>query len=168
MERESFENETIAAIMNEHFICIKVDREERPDVDDIYMAATQALNQGQGGWPMSVFLEPNLLKPFFAGTYFPPEDARGRIGFPSVLTQIAQAWSQQREAVEEQASNVANFVAQQLSRAVRPQPLGAEQVDQAIVELMGSYDSADGGEPRSADRGCVEAVGTAAGGDQHA
>ncbi|MHC4108286.1 MAG: thioredoxin domain-containing protein, partial [Planctomycetota bacterium] len=145
MERESFENEAIAAIMNEHFICIKVDREERPDVDDIYMAATQALNQGRGGWPMSVFLEPNLLKPFFAGTYFPPEDRQGQIGFPSLLTQLAEAWSAQREMVEQRANEVANFVAQQLSRAVLPQPLGAEQVDQAIGQLMSSYDRADGG-----------------------
>src|SRR5687768_9981363 len=84
MERESFESEETAAIMNEHFICIKVDREERPDVDDIYMTATQMLT-GQGGWPMSVFLEPQSLKPFIAGTYFPPHDSFGRPGFPSVL-----------------------------------------------------------------------------------
>ena len=84
MERESFENEAIAEVMNEHFICIKVDREERPDVDDIYMAAVQAMTGG-GGWPMSVFLEPQSLKPFLAGTYFPPEDRYGRPGFRSVL-----------------------------------------------------------------------------------
>ena len=147
MERESFENEAIAAIMNEHFISIKVDREERPDVDEIYMTATQALNQGQGGWPMSVFLEPNSLKPFFAGTYFPPEDSPqlGRIGFPTLLRQMAEAWSAQREAVEEQATNVANHVSQQLMRAALPQPLGAEQVDQAIALLMDSYDQTDAG-----------------------
>ena len=81
MERESFENEDIAALMNEHFVCIKVDREERPDLDDIYMAATMALNQGQGGWPMTVFLTPEQ-QPFFAGTYFPPDDRYGRPGFP--------------------------------------------------------------------------------------
>ena len=72
MEHESFEDEAIAALMNEHFVCIKVDREERPDLDEIYMAATLALNQGQGGWPMTVFLTPDQ-QPFFAGTYFPPD-----------------------------------------------------------------------------------------------
>mgnify|MGYP003344746978 CR=1 FL=1 len=75
MERESFENETIAAVMNRHFICIKVDREERPDLDEIYMAATVAMNHGQGGWPMTVFLTPDQ-QPFFAGTYFPPQDRK--------------------------------------------------------------------------------------------
>ena len=73
MERESFEDAQIAALMNEHFICIRVDREERPDLDEIYMAATVAMNHGQGGWPMTVFLTPDQ-EPFFAGTYFPPED----------------------------------------------------------------------------------------------
>ncbi|MCH6551781.1 MAG: thioredoxin domain-containing protein, partial [Planctomycetes bacterium] len=124
MERESFENEQIAALMNEHFICIKVDREERPDVDDIYMAATQALNQGQGGWPMSIFLEPEALRPFMAGTYFPPEDRHGRAGFPRVLTQMAGVWAGQREAVVRQAEQVAALVKRNLSRAAAPRPRG--------------------------------------------
>ena len=81
MERESFEDEAIARLMNEHFVCVKVDREERPDLDDIYMAATLAMNQGQGGWPMTVFLTPDQ-EPFFAGTYFPPADRYGRPGLP--------------------------------------------------------------------------------------
>src|SRR5262245_42702618 len=81
MERESFENDAIAAVMNEHFVCVKVDREERPDLDDIYMAATVAMN-GHGGWPMTVFLAPDQ-RPFFAGTYFPPEDRNGQMGFLS-------------------------------------------------------------------------------------
>src|SRR5579875_1699355 len=80
MERESFENPQIAALMNEHFVNVKVDREERPDLDSIYMAAVQAMS-GHGGWPMSVFLTPDL-KPFFGGTYYPPTDARGMPGFP--------------------------------------------------------------------------------------
>jgi len=87
MERESFENEKIAAIMNERFVNIKVDREERPDLDEIYMAATQMLS-GQGGWPNSVFLTPDL-KPFFAGTYFPPESRHGRPGFPDLLVGVS-------------------------------------------------------------------------------
>ncbi len=82
MERESFENEAIAAQMNESFVCIKVDREERPDLDEIYMAATVALS-GSGGWPMTVFLTPEQ-QPFFAGTYFPPVDKYGRPGFPDL------------------------------------------------------------------------------------
>ena len=81
MEHESFENPEIAALMNEHFVNIKVDREERPDLDQIYMAAVQAMT-GHGGWPMSVFLTPEL-KPFFGGTYFPPTDSRGMAGLPA-------------------------------------------------------------------------------------
>ena len=84
MERESFEDPSIAALMNEHFVPVKVDREERPDLDDVYMSATLAMNDGHGGWPMTVFLTPDLL-PFFAGTYFPPEDRWGRPGLRNVL-----------------------------------------------------------------------------------
>ncbi|MHC4415332.1 MAG: DUF255 domain-containing protein [Planctomycetota bacterium] len=145
MERESFEDEQTAAIMNEHFISIKVDREERPDVDDIYMAATQIINRGQGGWPMSVFLEPDTLKPFIAGTYFPPEDRSGRPGFKSVLTQIAGAWAAQREIVLKQADQIAELVARQLTLAARPQPLGQGQVDRAVSLLLDIYDEKDGG-----------------------
>ncbi|MCZ6621520.1 MAG: thioredoxin domain-containing protein, partial [Deltaproteobacteria bacterium] len=83
MEHESFENEEIAALMNEYFVSVKVDREERPDLDEIYMNAVQMLT-GRGGWPMTVFLTPEG-KPFFGGTYFPPEDRHGVQGFPSVL-----------------------------------------------------------------------------------
>ena len=86
LERESFEDERVAAFLNEHFVSIKVDREERPDVDSIYMDAVQLMT-GQGGWPMSVFLTPDL-EPFYAGTYFPPEDKYGRPGFPTVLEKL--------------------------------------------------------------------------------
>ncbi len=144
MERESFESQDIAAIMNEHFICIKVDREERPDVDDIYMASVQILS-GHGGWPMSVFLEPQTLKPFTAGTYFPPEDKFGRPGFPSVLRHIAKAWADQRQAVIAQADQVANAVAEHLSRSTAPVPVGSPQVERAISELLSSYDPKDAG-----------------------
>jgi len=102
MAHESFENAEIAALLNEHFICVKVDREERPDVDRLYMGFVQALT-GSGGWPMSVWLTPEL-KPFFGGTYFPPENRQGRVGFPSILAQIAQVWSESREAVEKEAA----------------------------------------------------------------
>jgi uncharacterized protein YyaL (SSP411 family) len=145
MERESFENEQIAEVMNEHFICIKVDREERPDVDDIYMAATRIFTQGGGGWPMSVFLEPRTLKPFLAGTYFPPEDNLQRIGFRSLLQRVNEAWANQREGIEQQADQIAELVARHLSAAARPQPVGREQVDQAVTMLLGIYDVQDAG-----------------------
>ncbi|MQF70330.1 thioredoxin domain-containing protein, partial [SAR202 cluster bacterium AD-804-J14_MRT_500m] len=95
MERESFENPDIAAVMNENFVSIKVDREERPDLDSIYMQAVQALT-GQGGWPMTVFLTPDMV-PFFGGTYYPPEDRGGMPGFPRVLQGISEAYKFQRD-----------------------------------------------------------------------
>ena len=94
MERESFESEAIADLLNRDFISIKVDREERPDVDRVYMYFVQAFS-GSGGWPMSVWLTPEL-KPFFGGTYFPPDSRYGRPGFASILQQIAGAWKQNR------------------------------------------------------------------------
>ena len=97
MERESFENPDIAAVMNDHFVNIKVDREERPDLDQIYMSAVQAMT-GHGGWPMSVFLTPDL-KPFFGGTYFPPTDSRGMAGFPRVLLSVYRAWEERRDEI---------------------------------------------------------------------
>ncbi len=102
MAQESFENPEIAALMKKHFINVKVDREERPDVDRLYMAYVQGLT-GSGGWPMSVWLTPEL-KPFFGGTYFPPENRHGRAGFPSVLMQLSQLWEQSREKIEQEAT----------------------------------------------------------------
>src|SRR5437868_9737136 len=98
MERESFEDEATASMMNEHFVCIKVDREERPDIDGIYMQATQAMT-GQGGWPMTVFLTPRG-EPFFAGTYFPPDDRMGMPSFRRVLAGVADAWSNRKDSIE--------------------------------------------------------------------
>ena len=108
-ERESFENPVIAKLMNANFVCIKVDREERPDLDDLYMAATLAMNRGQGGWPMTVFLTP-AQEPFFAGTYFPPEDRFGRPGFPTLLERIGEMWREDRTGIVEQARKVADFL----------------------------------------------------------
>ena len=96
MAHESFEDPAIAEIINQNFVPIKVDREERPDIDEIYMQATLALNQGQGGWPMTVFLTPDQ-EPIFAGTYFPPADRWGRPGFPTVLSKIAEYWRTDRD-----------------------------------------------------------------------
>ncbi len=116
MERESFENEDIAALMNRHFVCIKVDREERPDLDDIYMAATVAMNDGQGGWPMTVFLTPDQ-RPFFAGTYFPPTDRLGRPGLATLLSRIALAWKEQGEELAQQAAEITEHLQQRAGPA---------------------------------------------------
>ncbi len=110
MERESFENEEIARVMNDNFVCIKVDREERPDLDDIYMMATQVFTQS-GGWPMSVWLTPDQ-RPFYAGTYFPPESRYGRPGFKDVLLFLAKAWKEKRDDVLKQADGLTNAVKQ--------------------------------------------------------
>ncbi|HZE88699.1 MAG TPA: thioredoxin domain-containing protein, partial [Verrucomicrobiae bacterium] len=97
MERESFENDEVAAFLNENFVAIKVDREERPDVDAIYMSAVQAMT-GSGGWPLSVFLAHDL-KPFYGGTYFPPDDRFGRPGFPSLLRRLKDVCDNQRDKI---------------------------------------------------------------------
>ncbi len=104
MERESFENEAIAELVNRWFVPIKVDREERPDIDRIYMNYVQSTTGG-GGWPMSVWLTPEL-KPFVGGTYFPPENRYGRAGFPLILERIAQAWKTERSKIEENSNGI--------------------------------------------------------------
>jgi uncharacterized protein YyaL (SSP411 family) len=144
MERESFEDEATAAVMNEHFVSIKVDREERPDVDAIYMMATQLLT-GHGGWPMSVFLEPVTLKPFLAGTYYPPEARHGLASFTQVLQAVAKAWDQQRPQIIEQANAVAEAVTKQLASESEAQLLGRAHVTTAVRQLMQSYDRQHGG-----------------------
>ena len=104
MAHESFENPEIAALLNAGFVAIKIDREERPDVDRVYMTYVQAMT-GSGGWPMSVWLTPEL-KPFFGGTYFPPEDRSGRPGFGSVLLALARGWTEQREQLVTEGQRV--------------------------------------------------------------
>src|SRR5437588_7488277 len=104
MENESFEDPEVARLLNEHFVSIKVDREERPDLDQIYMAFVQMATR-QGGWPMSVFLTPDL-KPFFGGTYFPPEDHYGRPGFKRLLHALTDAWQNRRDEVVQSADQV--------------------------------------------------------------
>ncbi len=143
MERECFEDERIAALMNEHFVCVKVDREERPDLDDIYMAATQALKSGQGGWPMTVFLTPEQ-EPFFAGTYFPPVDAHGRPGFPTLLTRIADLWQSRPERLRKQAAELTADLAAQ-TRATPPLPVGANEISEAAAQLAQTFDPEHGG-----------------------
>ena len=104
MERESFENQRIARILNQNFISIKVDREERPDIDSVYMAACQAMT-GSGGWPMSLFLTPEK-KPFFAGTYFPPASKNGMPGFDDILLSIADLWKNKQKDVLDTAQDI--------------------------------------------------------------
>jgi len=142
MERESFENEAIAALMNEHFVCIKVDREERPDLDQIYMAATVALS-GSGGWPMTVFLTPEQ-QPFFAGTYFPPVDKYGRPGFPTLLNKITALWQSDRSTLLEQAAELAEHIADQ-ARVAAPLTIGRQALQAAASQLRGSFDRRYGG-----------------------
>ena len=146
MERESFENEAIAALMNERFVCIKVDREERPDVDNLYMTATQVFS-GRGGWPMSVFLEPEQLRPFWCGTYFPAEPRPGMNiqAFPQILEGISGAWANQREAVVQQAESLADAVRENLTGSSAPVPVGHRDVERAADRLLRAYDQANGG-----------------------
>src|SRR4051812_29111533 len=109
MGHESFEDEAVARVLNDHFVSIKVDREERPDLDSIYMSAVQLLNQGHGGWPMSVFLTPTL-EPFFADTYFPPEDRYGKPGFKRLLGMLLEAWRTRRADVDKSSKEIAGHV----------------------------------------------------------
>ena len=108
MAHESFENEQTAALMNEHFINIKVDREERPDLDHIYMNAIQILT-GSGGWPLNVFLTPDL-KPFYGGTYFPPKPIHNRPSWNDVLWYIADAYKNKKQEVEQQANQLMDYI----------------------------------------------------------
>jgi uncharacterized protein YyaL (SSP411 family) len=142
MERESFEDEAIAALMNEYFVCIKVDREERPDLDSVYMAATLAMS-GHGGWPMTVFLLPDK-RPFFAGTYFPPQDAYGRPGFPTLLTRIAEVFHDDRAGVDAQAGQLTQAVRAQLESGA-PGAVSLELISAASEQLRDSYDPQYGG-----------------------
>ena len=143
MERESFEDPEIAGIMNEHFVCIKVDREERPDLDSIYMSAVQALT-GSGGWPMTMFLTPDG-KPFYGGTYFPPIDSRGMPGFPKVLLGVAEAYRARRgdviQATQQLLSHLAH--AAQVPRSL--DPLTPNILHEAYQALVQSYDYQNGG-----------------------
>jgi uncharacterized protein YyaL (SSP411 family) len=144
MAHESFEDERIARILNDHFVCIKVDREERPDLDAIYMAAVQALNQGQGGWPMSVFLTPDL-EPFYAGTYFPPDNRYGRPGFGFLLTKIAEAWNERRDELRESGRYIAEALRESMGVAPQPGEPGPSLFDSAVQMFRRAFDPVHGG-----------------------
>ena len=144
MAHESFENEEVAATMNREFVNIKVDREERPDVDRVYMTFVQATTGG-GGWPMSVWLTPDL-KPFVGGTYFPPEDRYGQPGFKKVLERIAAAWKQDHEKIAGQGARIVEA----LREAQTAQPAAAEKIDAKILgaayeQFSRNFDARDGG-----------------------
>jgi len=144
MERECFENEDIAALMNTHFVCIKVDREERPDLDDIYMAATQALTRS-GGWPMSVWVTPDQ-RPFYAGTYFPPDDRYGpQKNFKNILTGLAEAWEKQHDQMNQQADRLTEAVKQMTRVAPGTEAVPYDVITRTVGQLARSFDPVKGG-----------------------
>jgi uncharacterized protein len=142
MAHESFEDEATAQLMNEHFINIKVDREERPDVDTIYMNAVQAMT-GSGGWPMTVVMTPDG-KPFFGGTYFPPDDRYGRPSFKRVLLSLADAWSNRRTEVEESANTMKQYLSK-LSSLSDSGELAKDILPEALANLSKTFDTQHGG-----------------------
>jgi uncharacterized protein YyaL (SSP411 family) len=145
MEHESFESEAIAKILNEKFVAIKVDREERPDLDQIYMNVTQMMT-GRGGWPMSVFLTPSL-KPFYAGTYFPPTARGGMPGFDQVLLAVDDAWKNRRDHAEDMGDQLVAELkkAEQAASGADASELQRELIDNAVAHLGRSFDSTWGG-----------------------
>ena len=147
MAHESFEDESIAALMNEAFVSVKVDREERPDVDSVYMTATQALT-GSGGWPMTVFLTPDG-QPFYAGTYFPPDDQHGRPGFRRVLTALRDLWTSDRDRVLGSAADITErlqaAVARQYAGEDGERDVSVALAAEAVESLWRSYDEEWGG-----------------------
>jgi hypothetical protein len=144
MERECFENETLAAQLNQHFVCVKVDREERPDLDDLCMNAL-LLIRGQGGWPLNILLEPEALRPFWAGTYLPPEPRHGVPSLPQVIDGISHAWTTQRDSVLQQAAQIAATLAERMAQPPKPKPLGARHVTDAVSLLLRTLDQTHGG-----------------------
>ena len=152
MERESFENEPVAKLMNENFVNIKVDREERPDLDHIYMDAVQAI-AGNGGWPLNVFLTPQA-KPFYGGTYFPPQKAYNRSSWTDVLNSILQAWKERKNEIEAQAENLTDHLLKAnsfgaIANTIEPNKeqelITIEQCDQMFTTIMKTADTQWGG-----------------------
>ncbi|MFN7937174.1 MAG: thioredoxin domain-containing protein [Bryobacteraceae bacterium] len=143
MERESFESEEIAEILNRHFVSVKVDREERPDVDRIYMTFVQATTGG-GGWPMSVWLTPGL-KPFYGGTYFPPDNRYGRPGFPALLQHIAGLWESQREKLIESGDDVIRQLSDMLTAKTKNAQLDTQTLESCYLAFRRNFDPRMGG-----------------------
>jgi uncharacterized protein YyaL (SSP411 family) len=143
MERECFEDQEIAALMNERFVCVKVDREERPDVDAIYMEAVQLMT-GQGGWPMNVFITPEQV-PFYAGTYFPPRPRQGMPSWPQVLAGVANAWEHQRDDIRAQSEAMVMRLSGGAQLTGSAQPPGEDVLDDAATRLRATFDAVHGG-----------------------
>lgn len=144
MADESFANEETAEFLNEHFVSIKVDREERPDVDHIYMSFVQAAT-GSGGWPLNVWLTPER-KPFFGGVYFAPEDRGRRPGFPTVLQHLADLWADDSDRVRDQSEQMITALAEQMAPVPNEEDLPWEYLrDEALTGFSESYDSRHGG-----------------------
>ena len=143
MERESFEDERTAAYMNEHFVPVKLDREERPDLDAIYMEACQAMT-GHGGWPLNVFLTPEQV-PFYAGTYFPPEDRQGMPSWLRVLEAVLEAWNEKRDQIREGSERVAERLRGAAALEPSNEVLDPSILDDAVEGLRASFDRANGG-----------------------
>jgi uncharacterized protein YyaL (SSP411 family) len=143
MAHESFEDEAIARLMNELFVNIKVDREERPDIDAIYMQAVQAI-AGHGGWPMTVFLTPKG-EPFYGGTYYPPEDRQGIPSFPRIIQSVSDSYKNQRDAVENTSAQIRSIYASAQVRAKSEGALGAHALDLSYRGIAQKYDSRYGG-----------------------
>ena len=142
MEYESFEDEDVAKILNEYFVSIKVDREERPDIDNIYMTVCQAMT-GSGGWPLNLFLTPER-KPFYAGTYFPKTERYGNPGFIAILKQISNLWKTNKESVLKSSEQVVK-VLQPVSETATTETLTYDTLKRAYEQLMGNYDHIYGG-----------------------
>src|SRR5918992_5705691 len=143
MERESFEDAETARLMNERFVCVKLDREERPDLDSIYMEACQAMT-GHGGWPLNVFLTPEQV-PFYAGTYFPPDPRMGMPSWRQVLEAVAHAWDEKRDEIRAGGSRIAERLQGGALLQPSSEPLQAAALDVAVEGLRAGYDAANGG-----------------------
>ncbi len=150
MERESFEDPSVAALMNERFVCIKVDREERPDVDAIYMDAVQAMT-GRGGWPLNAFLTPAGV-PYYTGTYFPPEPRSGMPSWSQVVIGVANAWHEQRAEIEETGRQILPRLAGAASLAPADGDMDPASLDRAVDVLRRGYDQENGGFGTSAPK----------------
>ena len=143
MAHESFENENIAAILNEHFIAIKLDREERPDIDDVYMAATQLVN-GYGGWPMSVFLN-HELEPFHAGVYYPPVRTDNSIGLTGLLLKVVELWREDRNRINSVAAQISARIKTSADASSPGDRVDSDARERAVAQIAASYDSEYGG-----------------------
>ena len=144
MERESFEDAATAREINRRFVPVKVDREERPDLDDVYMAAVQIFS-GHGGWPMTVFVEPHDLRPFYCGTYYPPRARSGLPGLTELVQAIGMAWRERRDEVSRAAAQLAEAVRAHLAAGGSPKPIGPAEVARAVSGLLRTHDATGGG-----------------------